>query len=185
MIKSVRTVLFSALCFLAAAACAQQATPSEMGGFASQPGLGVIHLQTRLGSFKIIDGKGRVTVDFSGTFLITKYNGKALVITGKVRKEYDEKGRTVFTGTGQITAEGEWRGLEWFGRDMHATWYGIGIIRLSGEFDRDFKTGDYWYDDAAEKQSWPATSVMTVVLPKPQTAGTTTKVPRERKSGGG
>ncbi len=177
--------IVAAVAALSAGAMAQKATPEEMGTFADKSGMGVLHMNANLGSFKVIDGKGRLDVSFTGTYLITKYNGKALQIEGKIRKEYDKNGRTVFTGTGRIIAEGEWRGLEWFGKDMHAVWYGSGALRINGEFDRSFRTGDYWYEDPAEKQSWPASSVMTVYMPKPDYSGTTKSVPRERRSGGG
>ncbi|MBS1707874.1 MAG: hypothetical protein JSS65_04040 [Armatimonadetes bacterium] len=168
-----------------ALAGAQAATPEQMGEFAGKPNMGVLHLQANLGSFKSIDGKGRFDVSFTGTVLLANYSGKALQISGNVRKEYDDKGRLVYFGTGRIVASGEWRGLQWFGKDMHAVWYGSGVIRVAGEFDRNFKTGDYWYDIADEKQAFPATSVMTVYVPKPDFTGTTSAVPRERKKGGG
>ncbi|MBX3111493.1 MAG: hypothetical protein KF857_05730 [Fimbriimonadaceae bacterium] len=170
---------------VAGSAHAQAATPEQMGDFAGKPGMAVMHLQTNLGSFKVIDGKGRIDVTFTGTVLVTKYNGKELQVSGKVRKEYDKNGRTLFTGTGRIVASGEWRGFQWFGKNMSAVWYGSGAIRLAGEFDRNFKTGDYWYDNAEEKQAFPATSVLTVYLPKPDFQGNQTAVPRERKKGGG
>lgn len=180
-----RSVVLAAVVAVAGLASAQRATPEEMGEFAGKDGFGVLHMSTNLGSFKIIDGKGRIDVSFTGTVLITKYNGKELQITGSVKKEYDKNGRTLFTGTGRIIASGSWRGFQWFGKNMKSVWYGNGAIRLNGEFDRNFKTGDYWYESADEKQAFPATSVLTVYLPKPDFQGNQSAVPRERKKGGG
>lgn len=180
-----RSLVVAVAVAVAGLAQAQKATPEEMGEFASRTDFGILHMTTNLGSFKIIDGKGRIDVSFTGTVLVTKYKGKDLQVLGNVKKEYDEKGRTLFTGTGRIIASGEWRGFQWFGKNMNAVWYGNGAIRLAGEFDRNFKTGDYWYDAADEKQAFPATSVITVYLPKPEFQGKQSAVPRERQKGGG
>jgi len=136
-----------------------------MAGVTPNIGFGTIHFQTRLGSFKIIDGRGRVEFDFNGTVMISELKGK-FDVTGKVRKEYDKHDRVIYTGIGHVVVTGEWRGIQWFGKDLKAVWYGAGMIRLSGEFDKDQKTGDVWYDDPAKVNYWPGGNTMD--LPNPQ-----------------
>ncbi len=176
-------VCFAALLAPGQPAVSQVATPDQMVGVTPQKGYSTLHLTTKLGSFKSLDGEGRFEINFSGTVLIAKLNGK-VDVSGKIKKEFDKDSRAVYTGTGKITITGNWRGFQWFGHDMNGVWYGKGLIRISGEFDRELNTGSYWYDDPTKKFNWSATSVMTVTLPGYQGGLDTTVKPRERKKGG-
>jgi len=145
---------------------AQVATPEQMGSYANTEGMTTFHMQTKLGSFKFIDAEGRADVSFSGTLLLTKHEGGSFqIVEGKLRKEYDAKGRTVYTGKGRIVVTGKWRGLQWFGSDMKSVFYGRGFVRLTGEFDRNLNTGDFWYENEPKK-AFPSTSVISLPIPQ-------------------
>ncbi len=147
---------------------AQEATAAQKGKYANRDDFAVFHMQTKLGSFKVIDGEGRLEFSFSGTVLITKLNGTATFAEGStVRKEHDKNGRAVYTGSGKLVVDGKWRGVQWFGKDMNAVFFGKGAVRVQGEFDRDLKTGDYWFEDKSEALPFPASAVMTVFVPPP------------------
>mgnify|MGYP005836073615 CR=1 FL=1 len=182
--------------FAVASACVAAPTPitifdalppqAERGARSND--VGVLHLQTRLGSFKMVDGRGRVEIAFTGTVLISglqadedagrraKYQGispldGSLQVTGNVRREWSGQSRQVFFGTGRIVLNGRFRGIQWFGRDMQARWIGDGIIRMYGEFDRDLHTGWFWYDNIERATPWGAVG-MQAVLPEPTFGGT-------------
>lgn len=148
-----------------------------------------MHMQSNLGSFKIIPATddrgnpdaGRLEFSFTGTVLISKLDGKATVSEG-VRKEFDDLDRVVFHGTGSIVIDGKWRAVQWFGGDMEAVWYGRGIARMVGEFDRNLETGNYWFDDPVSKQSW-MTQIREIHLPQRQFGSNV--VPKDRGSGDG
>lgn len=144
-------------------AFAQKATPEQMGSAGQQDGMEVMHFQSNLGSFKIIPGKGHLECSFQGTFLISNLKGTHTV-TGDVVNEYAGMDRTVYHGRGHVSVDGEWRALQWFGSDMTATWYGAGQIRLTGEFDRNLNTGEFWFDDPGDRQPW-ATNMQQFGLP--------------------
>lgn len=151
--------------FVAAMGWSQPATPAQKAGVPADDAFGIIHYQTRLGSFKIIDGQGRVEFDFKGTVLVSKLDG-TLSVTGAVRKEYDKHDRVIWTGSGHVVAVGKWRGLQWFGKDLKGFWFGAGMIRLSGEYDREQKTGEYWYENSAKVNFWPGGSTIDVPVPE-------------------
>ena len=163
-------------------ALAQKAAPEQMGRFGDKPGYGTLHLNTHLGSFKILPGEGRLDASFTGTFLVSGLKGD-LTTEGSLTKEYEGMGRTVYHGTGRIVLEGQWRAAQWFGTDLNATWFGSGIIRIIAEFDKDLKTGEYWYNDPDDKGVWP-NSLITLPLPE-QGVGISPDVkPTKRGSGG-
>jgi hypothetical protein len=162
---------------------AQVATPEQMGAYANKEGFATFHMQTKLGSFKFIDAEGRADVSFSGTLLITKHtDGEFRIVEGKLRKEYDKNGRTVYTGKGRVIVTGKWRGLQWFGSDMTSVFYGHGFVRLTGEFDRNLKTGDYWFDDT-EKMAFPSSNVMSLPIPPTNYGADKTLTPKPRIGG--
>ena len=150
--------------FLAALSFAQPATQAQKAGVTDDSGMGTLHFRTKLGSFKIIDGSGRCEFTFSGTLLLSGFEGK-FDITGNVRKEYEKGTRVIYHGTGKFVGYGHWRGLQWFGRNLDGVWFGKGIIRLSGEFDQDQKTGDYWFDDPNKIMGWPGGTTMDIPVP--------------------
>jgi hypothetical protein len=134
-------------------ALAQKATSGQMGGLGDRQDYATMHMQCNLGSFKIIPGQGRIEVSFTGTFMVSGLEGDHSV-SGDLVKEFEGMERVLYHGTGTITVEGEWRALQWFGSNMSGTWYGAGQIRLTGEFDRNLNTGEYWFDDPNEKFPW-------------------------------
>ncbi len=163
-------------------AFAQKATPEQRGSFEEKPEFGTLHMTSNLGSFKIIPGKGRIDVTFTGTFLISGLKGERQVI-GDLRKEFEGMEREVYHGTGRIVVEGEWRALQWFGSDMNAVWFGAGAIRVTGEFDKDLKTGEFWFDDPAQREYW-ATHLQQFFLPPFNPALQGGAQPTRRGSGG-
>lgn len=153
---------------LSGAALAQPATPEQRAGVTPQPNFGTLHLQARLGSFRLIDGQGRVNMTFRGTVLVSNLRPGGRIIPGPgVVKEHEsaDKTRQVFHGTGSIVVIGQWRAVQWFGGDMRAVWYGAGLARITGEFDSNLDPGFYWYDDPSDKRFWFPNSAVTVTLP--------------------
>jgi hypothetical protein len=151
----------------------------------AERGEGRLNFRTNLGSFKILDGAGRLEFDFKGTVLVSNLKGGAVQTTGTIRKEWDKDGRQVFTGRGRMTVTGTWRAVQWFGSGLSGFWEGKGIIRIVGEFDRELKTGDYWYEGDKTMLTWPANGIMNVHLPKINYGAPTSVRPRERKKSGG
>ncbi len=143
----------------------QPATVAEKGSFANKQGMGIIRLQANLGSFRSIDGQGKFDVAFHGTVLISGLEGK-VTPQGAVRRELNKYGREVYFGKGRLVIEGKWRAIQWFGSNMKTTWYGQGLIRILGEFDRNLKTGTYWYEDPADSGSFPVNGLLTLTVPE-------------------
>ena len=146
-------------------------------------GQGILHFVSNLGSFRTIDGSGRMEFEFKGTVLVGRLEGKATP-TGTLRLEYDKNGRQIYTGSGRLVIEGKWRAVQWFGSNMRGVWWGKGAMRLVGDFDKKLQTGDYWYDRPDERASWPANGTTTLWLPKPGYGADADVVPKERKKGG-
>ena len=163
-------------------AFAQKPTPEEMGGLGEREDYGIMHFNSNLGSFKTIPGKGRMEVSFTGTFLVSGLQGTHSV-SGDLVKEFEGMERVLYHGTGTITVEGEWRALQWFGSNMTGTWYGAGQIRLTGEFDRDLNTGEYWFDDPGEKFPW-STNMQQFGIPRQRIGLRPGEVPIRKTEGG-
>ncbi len=164
--------LTAASTFLAIQAEAQPATPAQRAGVTPKEGYETMHLLTKVGSCKFIDGEGRVEISFSGSLLLSQVKGSR-VISGNLQRQYHDakRGRELFYGTGKIIITGTWRGMQWFGRDMRTVWYGRGAVRLSGEYYASptkpgtFESGWFWYEDPAKRQEWPATGSFEYRLP--------------------
>lgn len=169
---------------LAVSALSQPATDAQRAGVPAKSGYGTLHLRSEVGSFRLIDGVGRLEISFSGTLLISqakqidKDSKLVLQQEGSFTKEYERDGRIVFHGTGRLVLVASFRAVQWFGTKMSAVWYGAGIARLTGEIDRNLKTGEYWYDDPAKKTPWYPNGATTITLPS---AESTAPIPRERK----
>lgn len=172
-----RLTLLILLLAAAFGASAQPATPAQRVGVEPKPDFATLHLRTKLGSFRMIDGQGRVEIQFTGTLLVTQLKGK-IDITGKVKKEFDKDGRQAWFGTGRAIITGSFRAVQWFGRNMEAVWYGKGVCQIVGEFDKDLNTGEYWFDDPKDRMAWSASTLMTIVLPRPSSMPNVQ--PRER-----
>lgn len=180
----------------AAALLGLLAAVSAFAQYPSRPaGNGVIHMETRLGSFRIIavdkePVTGTLTMTFTGSVLITG-DPTAFKISGKVLKEYDnsnmhlkgaELHKVGYHGSGSLTVTGPLRSIEWFGSNMKGTFNGRAQIRLVGEFDSNLKTGLFWTDKDPTKRPWSANNVMTVFVPGLPTGGSNENVvPISRK----
>jgi hypothetical protein len=139
-----------------------------MLGLAPAQGMSdTINLQTSIGSFKMIDGKGLTSFSFEGTVLLIDVKGTVRT-EGNLKLEFDDPRmkRKAYYGKGRITVEGSWRGIQWFGSNLLGYVKGESKIRLTGEFDRNLSTGSYWYGNKVnEKFPW-YTSGITVVVPE-------------------
>ncbi|MGE0001798.1 MAG: hypothetical protein AB7F50_01825 [Fimbriimonadaceae bacterium] len=164
MTRPVKASVLAILPLLALTGHGQPATPTQMAGVKQDPNFGVLHMQTNLGSFRLIDGRGRVEFTFQGTVLISQLNG-TWKLDGAARKEYEDKGRLILNGRGKMTITGEWRAVQWFGTNMQGVWYGFGTARLQGEFDRNLNTGTYWFEDQTDVRYWLANNVLDVTVP--------------------
>lgn len=162
-------------------ACAAVATVAVVafaqGGGQAQPvakqdaSTGTINFETGLGSFRMIDGRGRTEFSFQGTVMISNLKNGRVQTAGNIRKEFEGKDRVAYFGTGRITVSGEWRAIQWFGRDLKGSWTGAGVMQMYGEFDRNLNTGQFWYEDREQAQFWGP-------------YGITAMVPQQRLSGG-
>ncbi|MEQ1821556.1 MAG: hypothetical protein ABL949_03515 [Fimbriimonadaceae bacterium] len=123
-----------------------------------------MYLETTLGSFKVLNGRGKFSFTFKGTVLVSGLDGN-VTVTGNVKKEYDREGRVAYFGAGGMELVGTWRGLQWFGENMKATFTGEGAVRLFGEFDKDLNTGFYWYKSLPAKNIWYTSGIETKLPP--------------------
>lgn len=142
---------------------------------------GSIRLEAAIGSMKMIDGNGKVTMSFNGTVVLINLQGTATP-AGGLKLEYDANGRKAYFGKGTLTIQGKWRGIQWFGRDLACDWNGAGMVRLYGEYDKDLKLGWFQYSNSMERESWQ-NGGRTIFLPD-QRQRTTAPVPRPRSGGG-
>lgn len=151
---------------------------------------------SKLGSFKLQlrDDKdlvkGTLELNFTGTVLVSGLSKDGVVTMGSgVRLEYknDQQNRRVYFGTGTLKITGTARSVQFFGRDLTGTFLGRGVFRFYGEFDKNLKTGDYWYgmptDAKAERTPW-GTYGMQAVVPKGEPAGIPQQPIKGRKIGG-
>ncbi len=158
--------------------------PKETGLVpASVPG-DTLHVQSRMASFKIVPRgtdfpTGRLEFSFDGTVMLNGLvPGSVLKTTGTVKEEYDNKehGRQVFFGKGSMLVVGKFKGCQWFGRDLVLSFKGLGVVRVTAEFDKDLNTGSYWYDPAEKIPL--QTSLMPLVVPQ-QISGPIRAIKRE------
>lgn len=161
------SLLSLATALISASVFAQPATAAQRAGVTPKPEYGTLHLEAPIGAFRMIDGEGRVELSFRGTVLLSGLKGKVTPGPG-IKKEVSRGDREVYFGQGKIVVVGKWRAIQWFGGNMKAVWYGKGLARLTGEFDRNLNPGRYWYDnpDPAKKLYWFPNSAITVTLPQ-------------------
>ena len=152
---------------------------------------GTMFMKTNVGSFKILgiptrQPEGKFQITFTGTLLINQLNASEPKVTAGpgIRKEYENAKhlQVAYHGTGTMVIDGKFQSMQWFGRNMSARWDGFGIARLVGEFDKDLKTGSYWYaDNPDDVREW-GTSLSE--HPNPGRPNTDyTPVARERPKG--
>lgn len=157
MTLPIRFAVLGALAVICSSAMPQPATEAQKSGVRSSANYGTMHLEAPLGSFKIIDGEGRVEMTFSGSMMLSQVDGN-VAVEGQLSQIYNDRGRKVLYGKGKVVVTGKWRAIQWFGKGMVSTWYGSGIVRLTGEYDRNFNPGKFWYEDANNKSDWPVTA---------------------------
>jgi hypothetical protein len=150
--------------------------PSSNPAPAQPPTIGTLNFESNLGSFKLIDGSGRVEVSFVGTVMVNGLKG-TITPSGNLRKEYEGKGRTAYFGSGKLVIDGQFRGIQAFGKKFKGVWRGRGMARLYGEFDDQLNTGFYWYDDIEMRQYWSPYG-STLELPERKIGGNA--IPQER-----
>ena len=160
---------------------AQGGKPTTKATVPADPNIDEINLTTHIGSFKLLDGVGRVEMNFTGTMLVSQLKG-TVSASGNLKKEYSSKTKEAWHGTGKIIVDGQFRAVQWFGTNLSGKWRGRGTARIYGEFDTNLETGYYWYSsDPSRKIPWSMYG-MTIYLPEMQTGGT--GQPVERKPGG-
>lgn len=165
---------------------AQLATPAQREGVKPNPDFGTMHLQTKIGSCKFFNGQGRLEINYTGSLLLHGFKGK-YTVSGKLVRQYNapERGRELYYGKGKIVLIGSFKSLQWFGRDLSAVWYGLGMVRLSGEYYEStskpgtFESGWYWYGDPTKRQAWPATG--SFEYPNPESKYVPPPEPRRRE----
>ena len=157
-----RALLASLALTLGAVAVAQQPTDT-------------LYLQTGVGSFKLLPPgpdttHGTLDIDFEGTVMVSGLNGTVTPGAG-VRLELERKdhNRQVYFGKGHIRISGEFRGIQFFGRNLKGSYNGVAVARLYGEFDKNMETGYFWYASQPEKQDWGAYGRTLVVPPSKPT----------------
>lgn len=171
-------LLIMATALFSASAFAQPATAAQRAGVTPKADYGTLHLEAPIGAFRLIDGEGRVEISFRGSVLVSSLQGKVTVGPG-VKKEVTRGTREVYFGQGTIVVTGKWRAVQWFGGNMRAVWYGRGLARVTGEFDRNLNPGRYWYDDPSKKFFWFPNSAITITLPQ-QVQGKPQSAPKRR-----
>lgn len=171
-------LLSLATALLSASVMAQPATAAQKAGVTPKADYGTIHMEAPIGSFRLIDGEGRLEMTFRGSVLVSSLQGTVVPGPG-VKKEVTRGDRQVFFGEGRIVVTGKWRAVQWFGGNMKAVWYGRGLARLTGEFDRNLNPGRYWYEDPSKKLYWFPNSAITVTLPQ-QIQGKPASAPKRR-----
>ena len=119
-----------------------------------------LFFSTTVGSFKILPPgpdktKGTLDMDFEGTLMVSELKGQITPGPG-IRLEYErpKHGRKVYFGKGHIRVSGDFRSMQFFGRNLKGSYTGIGVARLYGEFDKNMETGYYWYASKPEKIDW-------------------------------
>jgi len=139
-----------------------------------------LYLQTGVGSFKLLPPgpdktRGTLDIDFEGTIMVSGLTGTATPGAG-VRLELERKdhNRQVYFGKGHIRISGEFRAIQFFGRNLKGSYNGVAVARLYGEFDKNMETGYYWYASQPEKQDWGAYG-RTLVCPPQKMAPLTPK----------
>jgi hypothetical protein len=149
----------------------------------ARPEYGVMYFNTNVGSFKILgpgEDKAAGTISFAcnGSVLISGLEGN---VQTNLRRELVRKdlGKEVYFGKGTMTVNGKFSAIQFFGRDLRASWNGFGIIRLFGEFDKDLNTGEYWYAGNPQKRFW-SNGGMTLTNPEAKQRSGSIATPKVR-----
>lgn len=149
-----------------------QGTPaSKPADTNKKPIFGGLTFKTNVGSFKLlgageVPASGKLTIKFKGTVLVSGAGNDTKVTTsGKVLREINDTKtmKSVYHGEGTLVVDGKVRAVQFFGRDLDGRFYGMGIFRLYGEFDKDLNTGTYKFD-GDETKIW-GTGGVTCAVP--------------------
>ena len=129
-----------------------------------------LYFSTTVGSFKLLPPgpektAGTLDVEFEGTLMVNGLKGQITPGAG-VRLEYDrpKHERKVYFGKGHIRISGDFRSIQFFGRNLKGSFKGVAVARLYGEFDKNMETGYYWFGSNPQKQDWGSYG-HTVVVP--------------------
>lgn len=133
---------------------------------------GGMDFKANVGSFKLlgagdVPAKGKLTFDFNGTVLVSGAEKTTMIVASPgVRREINDvkHNKAVYHGRGKMTIDGPVRAVQFFGRDLKARFYGRGIFRLYGEFDKNLDTGSYKLDGNQEARPW-GTGGVTLTVP--------------------
>lgn len=163
-----------------------QGGPEAAPAAPTRSDFGNLNLQTNVGSFRVTGTKdpaeGRLDIEFTGSVLVSELDGTIDASDGLI-KEYDDRGRKVYFGTGKLVVQGKFRKFQWFGRDMQARFVGKGIFLMFGEFDKNLDTGTFWYDGNPKRYPW-GQGGRTLAIPN-EAAKTVNPVERGKAGGGG
>lgn len=148
---------------------AQGGAPQPKASGQETAPFGHAEMQVGVGSFRLqrngrSTGEGRADLTFRGTVLLSQYQGKPVIISGNVRKEYEGYGRVVYFGQGRIIIDGKFRAFQWFGGDMKCTFDGNAAMQFSGEYGGPTTGGGYLKIDEAPPRLWYS-SGMNCLIP--------------------
>ena len=149
-----------------------------------------LYFSTTVGSFKLLPPgpdktKGALDMDFEGTVMISGLKGTAIPGPGiRLELSRPDHNRQVYFGKGHIRIAGEYRAIQFFGRNLNGKFTGVTVARLYGEFDKNMETGYYWYASQPEKQDWGSYGRTLTVPPYKAAAATQGKVRDVPKKGG-
>lgn len=174
----VPTVLFATAILFAGIGISQQKAPEKIdigAERANAKGFDHIFLESKIGSMKIVPpsdfASGHLVMNFEGTVLISGAQG-TVNYEGNIKEEYvnEKYKKKVIHGKGKLILDGKFKGLQWFGKNLTADFKGEAIVRLYGEFDRELKTGLFWYEGAPDyKYDWTSQG-WTAYVPQPEPA---------------
>jgi hypothetical protein len=129
-----------------------------------------MYFSTGVGSFKLLPPgpnttKGTLDMTFEGTVMVSGLKGTVTPGPG-VRLEYTraDHGRQVFFGKGHIRVSGDYRAIQFFGKNLKGSFTGVTVARLYGEFDKSMETGYFWYASQPTKMDW-GTNGRTLSVP--------------------
>jgi hypothetical protein len=186
----VRTSAAACLLAIILSATAQQGSKMPI-----PTAVGPVTMVAGLGSFKLLGhsdedpARGHLEVNFNGTVLISGLvTGGHVTPSGAIHLEYsnDAHKRQSYFGTGKLIIDGTVRSVQCFGSDIKVSFVGRGLFRISGEFDKTGKTGNYWFgaptDLKAERKPW-GTFGTQIEVPEVHYGPAKDIVPTPRKGG--
>ena len=137
---------------------------SQMSIFAQEnTEYGTLFMHCKKGGFKILKSEGKIRIQGCGTLLINRLKGE--IKSSGFIKEHQVGKREVYSGKGTITIEGEFRALQWDGKDFNATWRGKGRARISSQLDRVVKDSWFRFGGTKKKYPWQSTIGYKIKLP--------------------